>query len=387
MIDSYMCVGLMSILLASLLVSYLFYPVIISFLSRERIQKSNLEFDQQDSRIHVIVCCYNEGEVIEEKIRNCFAIDYPVPYSVYVVVDKSEDDTLIIAKRMREEFKNLYVFDKGYRNGKNDSLNYFYNNAIIGKNDVLFMSDANTFFEKEAFKFLWEDLASGSAAVGGSMVYIDQKSNSAKSEGIYWKYEEWIRNSESNFGRNISMNGGNMAMLAKCYKELPLFAPNDFFIPLSLVSKYKCTFNGKSEGVEKAILHKSEELNRKSRMANRQMSAILYLWNQMSLLTKIQVVFHKIIRWFALVIYFMLFLIALLRDFLIGSIDVFSGIIYFGALMICAVVIFGKLRFKSNILSTLNYAIMVHYFAAKGAIASLYGKKVSTWKKADSNRV
>ncbi len=383
---NYLVFILTALIIALLIVSYIVYPVFISFIKYNRKSDKVLEFNPNNAHIHVLLACYNEEEVIEDKIRNSFSINYPVPYTVYVIIDKSDDRTFEIATRLKNEFNELVIFNKGYRKGKNDSLNYFYDKVKVKEDDILLMTDANTFFEENSIMHLWDDLTSGAIAVGGSMSYSDKETASAESEGLYWRYEEWIRKNESSFGRNITMNGGNMAMLAKYYEEIPSFAPNDFYIPLSIVSEHKCTFNSKSIGKEKAILCKNEELNRKTRMANRQMSAIMFLWSRLSTITRLQVLFHKVVRWFSLVFCFIILILISLRDICNNGIGMLSYVVYIGSLLFCVILLYGIFTNKKGVLSTLNYAILVHYYAGKGALSALFGKKVSTWKKADSNR-
>ena len=368
-----------------LLTSYLIYPLTISI--KKTKPRENVNDLSKESKIHLVIACYNEEQVIEEKIRNSFSIDYPREFCVYVVIDESSDRTSELAHQLTKEYNNLIVLDKGYRKGKNDSINYFFENIKPEGHDVLFFTDANTFYEKESFVNLWDKLEKGAVVVGGSMKYIDQLSNSAKSEGLYWRYEEWIRRNESRFGRTITMNGGNMAMIAKYFEELPLFVPNDFDIPIRLVSEYKTAFAENAIGVEKAILHGKEELTRKERMANRQMNAILLRWAQLSLLTKTQLIFHKVIRWLALPLALVITILSILNDLIVEKYSTVTIVFLciWGLSFLC--ILLDKIRpGRLPLVGTLSYAFWVHFYGGRGVIKAFSGKKVSFWGKAASNR-
>lgn len=373
------------ILFGFLFISYFIYPIVINFI-KDKSRDQIVEFPL-NTVIHVLIPCYNEEAVIEAKIRNSMQICYPREFKVYVIVDESEDQTSSISNKLKLEFSNLIVMDKNYRKGKNDSINYFYDNIKPNFQDILFFTDANTFFQDDSFLKLWDELLNGAKVVGGSMMYVDQFSNSAKSEGMYWKYEEWIRINENKFGRTITMNGGNMAMISGYFERLPLFVPNDFDIPIRLVSHNKTAFAKDSIGIEKAIGDMVEELKRKERMANRQMNAIIYRWSEFSSITKLQIVFHKVIRWLAIPIFSFITIIGILLFHFWGYLIVFLLVILLvWACVIISIVLSKLFNGKISGFSTINYAFLVHLYAFKGVLKAFNGGRVISWEKATTNR-
>lgn len=360
--------------------SYFLYPITISLLPK--VSRENIEFNLRDSTIYLIIPCYNEEGVIEKKIRNSFELKTELNFYVYVMIDQSIDKTYEVAKKLETEYKNLKVIDKGYRNGKNDSINKAFDLIKPNENDLLFLTDANTFYKPDVIDHLLAEISKGSVVVGGSMLYLDQNTKSAKAEGLYWKYEEWIRKNESKLGRLLTINGGIMMMVAKYFKNIPTYVPNDFETPLRIVSTHQTSFSEKAIGIEYAIQHEEEEMNRKKRMANRQMNAILYHWKKLSVITKIQVLFHKIIRWFGLQIFVLQLIISILLydvNYLFKFINGFN-------IFILIIILLSILLRKNNFFSTIYHAIAVHHFGFLGAFSSLFGTKVSVWSKAKSNR-
>lgn len=372
------------VLVILLLFSYFGYPFFI-----ELVKESNsTQIDEMplDSKIHLLIPCYNEEAVIVEKIHNSFDLEYPRPLIVYVIIDKSDDKTFEKASQLQGDYPNLIVWNKGYRKGKNDSINYFYKKTNPNPKDIIFLTDANTFFVKDSFMHLWNELKNGAHVVGGSMHYVDKMTTSAKSEGLYWRYEEWIRANESKLGRCITMNGGNMALLAGDFEELRDFVPNDFDIPLRLVSYYKTSFAKRSVGRELAILDSEEELSRKRRMANRQMNAVLLRWSKLDLRIKTQLLFHKIVRWFALFLVGIIFLLQTVIFIIYGG--SWGGHILFSlAGFVSLALIIDSV--KPDLIpgtGLISYAVKVHFYSGIGAFQAIVGRKVSLWGGATTNR-
>ena len=338
--------------------------------------------------LSVIIPAYNEGGVLEKKIINtisCF--DHKV--NIIVVSDGSSDNTNVIGREYSNKYNNVVFIENTERGGKNKCINAAINYISPEKNDVLIFTDCNTFFDSSTIPELLKDLQSGAALAAGSMVYKNMATDSAKSEGLYWKYEEWIRRNESRLGRLIVCNGGIFAMWAEYFRELPAYVPNDFEAPLRLAGENQTVlFNSKAVGIEESIDSKDEEWDRKKRMANRQMNCILYLWREINFTTKLQVIFHKILRWFGLHIFLLATLIVALLYLIDGGMFFLTLMfIHLGiAFLILLSFINQSFQIDKWFLPKVYHAAGVHYYGASGAIKALTGSKTSIWEKAHSNR-
>ncbi|MEL7148355.1 MAG: glycosyltransferase [Bacteroidota bacterium] len=370
------------------LIVYILYPLFISRLSFV-VPKEPHVF-AEDTVIYHLVPLYNEESVIREKIENCLSLQAPHKLMTVVVIDESSDKTSQIAKEFAEKFpEQLVVIDKGYRKGKNDSLNVAIKKMKPAENDILFFSDSNTMFETNGFEYLYQEMQKGYGLVGGAMSYFDETTGTAKSEGLYWRYEEWIRQSEAKIGKCIVVNGGNFAMLARYIKELPTYVPNDLEAPLRLCGAgVPVGFTKESKGFEKAVENADEELSRKKRMANRQMNCIRYLWEGLNFDTKVRITIRKTFRWMGVHIFFTVFFLALLGVVLFSSI--FFWLAFFATGAVVSVIVIGLLLHKigvhNKITSAIYHAVMVHVNSFKGMMSSVFGEKVSTWDAAKSNR-
>ena len=371
--------------LASLMITYIFYPLAISVYDLKNHEK---ETDKKTGKKYVIIPAYNEERVIGKKIENTLNTVDDSTF-IYVVSDNSSDETNRISKKYAENFDNINFIINTERGGKNKCINAAINYISPEKNDVLIFTDCNTFFDSSTIPELLKDLQSGAALAAGSMAYKNMATDSAKSEGLYWKYEEWIRRNESRLGRLIVCNGGIFAMWAEYFRELPAYVPNDFEAPLRLAGEGQTVlFNSKAVGIEEAIDSKDEEWNRKKRMANRQMNCILYLWKEINFTTKLQVIFHKILRWFGLHIFLLATLIVALLYLIDGGMFFLTLMfIHLGiAFLILLSFINQSFQIDKWFLPKVYHAAGVHYYGASGAIKALTGSKTSIWEKAHSNR-
>jgi biofilm PGA synthesis N-glycosyltransferase PgaC len=387
MID-FLLLSIIILFLFTVFVVYLGYPLALAFLPNKMLNQK-INFDEHTVVYHIIPM-YNERQVAKDKILNSLRIISPHKIVTVIVIDESNDGTEEIVSQYYKKFPNqIMLINKGYRKGKNDSINKAIEFIVPKSNDILFFSDGNTMFESDSFQFLYEKLSRGYGLVGGSMQYFDEKSETAKSEGLYWKYEEWIRRNEAKVGRCIVVNGGNFAMLSKYFKFLPTFVPNDLEAPLRLCGTGVAVgFSYESKGIELAVLDENEEMSRKKRMGNRQMNCIKYLWPELNFLTKIQIILRKVLRWSGL----HLLLLSLVTCIILSALYSFHSyqllalFALLGLIAIFGVEVLIKMRVKSKFLKTIHHAVKVHVFSFSGMMSSVFGKKVSTWNKAESNR-
>lgn len=371
--------------LGIILITYLLYPFLSQKFFRQN-KKRNPVLDF--GKLYVIVSAYNEENVIDEKIKN--TLKYLVSKGEIILVsDASDDGTNSICETFAKENEKVRFYINNQRGGKNTCLNLAVENIKPESKDILIFTDCNTFIDENSLPEIIKSLLSGSSLVGGSMVYKSMETNSAVSEGLYWRYEEWIRRTESKNGRLIVCNGGLLGMWADCYKSLPSYVPNDFETPLRLTGEGKnVILNPHSLGIESAINSPKEEYTRKKRMANRQMNCILYLWKGLNKGTQIQVLFHKLFRWFGLHL-FVLSTIELIICNLLYNSWIFKSLMLFHLLIIGLIIISyinNYIGVEKKYLPKILHACKVHKYAAEGALNAFRGARVSVWNQAKTNR-
>jgi len=378
----YVFYGLIMFILA---VTYFCYPIISKYLLNPN--KSDNPRNKVGNE-YVIIPAYNEETVVKEKVLNTLQ-HLEDNGKIVVVSDSSEDNTDTICKDLEINHEKVRFYVNHERGGKNTCLNLAVKKINPAKNDILIFTDCNTFFDDESLPQIRKSLKEGASLAAGSMVYESMNTDSAKSEGLYWRYEEWIRRNESEKGRLIVCNGGLFGMWAEYYETLPSFVPNDFEDPLRLTGKGKrVVINPDARGIETAINSPDEEYSRKKRMANRQMNCIMFLWSGLNSGTKFQVLFHKLFRWFGVHLFFLASLLVLLMFVMNGSvlINIITSLHFFVIGLMLLSWANQYVQMDKKVLPKIQHAVNVHLFGARGAFEAIKGGKTAIWEKASTNR-
>src|SRR5512136_2808103 len=126
--------------------TYIGYPLAMWTLARIRTTRREAQAAGSLPHVSLIIAAYNEQEVIEDKIRNSLALDYP-PDKLEILIgsDGSTDRTVEITSSLVSDPRvRIHAFP---RRGKIWVLNDLVNAA---RGDILVFSDANTICDSDA---------------------------------------------------------------------------------------------------------------------------------------------------------------------------------------------------------------------------------------------
>jgi len=274
---------------------YFGYPVLIFLLSNFG---SPLRYSREfQPRVTLVFAANNEESVIREKIVNCLNLDYPQnKLQILVVDDGSTDKTTSIVKEYEEKGVELRSYPK--RRGKLTSLN---DAMEFATGDILFFSDADNFYPpnaiNEAVKYFADPTVGGVS--GGREVIGD--SSLGRSEGLYWRYEEFIKTYETRLGSCVGVAGDLLVIRKSLYKRPPENIINDdFFRALAVLKKGKRVIYApearSSHPVAKTV---QGEFERRARMIAGRYQSIFWGWKMLPYSNPIlvwQIVSHKFLR-------------------------------------------------------------------------------------------
>jgi biofilm PGA synthesis N-glycosyltransferase PgaC len=231
--------------------TYLGYPIVLLVLRlmvHRDVKKAPVE-----PFVSVVIAAYNEGKVIERKIRNTLALDYP-PDRLEIVVasDGSKDDTAGIAQRF-EDGKRVRVFAYPINRGKVTALN---ETVPQVNGEIVVLSDATAMLDRGSVRKLMTNFADPrvGAATGRYTVVKADEASIGKSEDFYWKYETYLKNQESQIASTLGGHGHLQAIRKELYPFPPPGTINDdYIIPVSVLSKgYRTVFEPEAVGWEEA---------------------------------------------------------------------------------------------------------------------------------------
>jgi cellulose synthase/poly-beta-1,6-N-acetylglucosamine synthase-like glycosyltransferase len=210
--------------------------------------------------VSLVVAAYNEGPVIADKVRNALSLDYPrEKLEVVVSVDGATDGT---AERAREAGADLVL--ENPRGGKVRAQDAAVERA---KGEIVAFSDANATWEPGALRALVAPFVNPRVGyVCGSVAFIGDH-GASNQEGLYWRYEMWVRALESRLASVTAGNGAIYATRKDAYLIVDPVMGHDLSFPFNLVKRgWRALYAPAARATEKMVPTLEGEFARKRRM-------------------------------------------------------------------------------------------------------------------------
>jgi len=210
-------------------------------------------------KISLIIAAYNEELVIEDKVRNALALEYP--RELLEIIVASDGSTDLTTKLAREAGADVVL--ELPRSGKVAVQNAAAEKAT---GEILAFSDANSEWQPGALAQLVEPFADpGVGYVCGQVRFIGPDGGNL--EGAYWHYEMKVRELESGLAGVTAGNGAIYAVRATAYIPLKPSGSHDLSFPFALAKNgFSSLYRPKAAATEKMVPSLDGELNRKRRM-------------------------------------------------------------------------------------------------------------------------
>ena len=362
------------------------YGVLVSILASFKKKQKYPVLDNEDlPEVTLLVAAYNEEEIIEDKIKNCMALDYPDDkLNILIVTDGSTDGT----NKIVQQYPNIELSYSPPRKGKIAALNRVMRSV---NTPITIFSDANVMINKNGLRSLVNHFQSNLVgAVSGEKKVLRQKSDgsSATGEGFYWKYESYLKRKDAEWNSLVGSAGEFFAIRTHLYKNIKTDTLiEDFVMTMELASDgYRVAYEPQSIASETASANIEEETKRKVRIAAGGIQAIARLKGllnpiKFSKLT-FQYVSHRVLRW-------TLMPLSLIAAFVLSIVlcDAWHYEVLFRLQVIfylLATVGYG-LRNQSTQIKLFYipyYFTYMHVCVTKGWVKYLSGKQQVTWDKA-----
>jgi cellulose synthase/poly-beta-1,6-N-acetylglucosamine synthase-like glycosyltransferase len=209
--------------------------------------------------VSLIVAAYDEEGVIERKVANARALDYPQGrLEIIVASDGSTDRTAQLARSAGADL--VLELPRG---GKVASLN-----AAVGRarGVILAFSDANSFWRPDALRRLIARFADERVGYAcGQVRFVGGEGGNQ--EGLYWRYEMAVRRMESRLAGITAGNGGIYAVRREAYIELDPSRGQDIGFPFELTKRgWRAVYEPTAVAEEKMAPTVEGEFRRKRRM-------------------------------------------------------------------------------------------------------------------------
>ena len=208
------------------------YPLAAGALARVR-ERRVVKDTSWEPSVSVIVAAYNEEAVIERRLENLLALDYPEDrLEVVVASDASTDRTneLVEAVATREARVRLLDCPRGGKVAAQDRA------VRETTADVVAFSDANATWAPDALRELVATLADPDVAYVCGQLRLEDADGSNR-EGLYWRYEVWLREQESRLGSTTGGYGSIYALRRGDYVEVDPRWGHDLAFPYRMVQR------------------------------------------------------------------------------------------------------------------------------------------------------
>lgn len=278
---------------------YFGYPALLWLFTRGKPSITHLREDSFPS-VALIISCYNEADVIREKLQNALELGYPKDrLRIIVVSDGSDDGTDDLVREFSDD-RVLLIRQEG-RLGKTMGINLAMEQVPEA---VTVFSDANAMYAPDAISKLVRNLADPKVGyVVGAALYTDgDEGASAQNENLYWRYELAIKSMESRLHSVVGGDGAIYAIRTELWEPLQQQDINDFVNPLQIVAKgYRGVFDAEAKCFEETAGDFDREVARKERIVNRSIRGLMRVKETMNPLRSgvfsWQVISHKFLRW------------------------------------------------------------------------------------------
>ena len=293
-------IALVALSLVLLAYTYVGYPIVIGLLARAsplRLPARPTPPDDDLPKVTVCLPVWNGAALLEKKMASLLGQDYPAAkLDVVIYCDGCSDDSEAVARRIAASPQGqgrVTVLASPDRLGKPTAINRVRETA---RGHLLLLNDARQPLSLNAARALAAPFAHPEMGCTTGALVLE----GGQGSGVYWRYENWIRQQESRFRSVVGMTGA-IAMVRR--EDLPPLPADvildDVWIPMKLRLQGRRVLSVPAAEAYDAAFEDDKEFRRKVRTlaGNYQLFAMLpALLSPLGNPAWFETVSHKIMR-------------------------------------------------------------------------------------------
>jgi cellulose synthase/poly-beta-1,6-N-acetylglucosamine synthase-like glycosyltransferase len=223
--------------------------------------------------VSLIVAAHAEQRVIAAKVENALALDWPRErLEVVVTVDGGADpDADATAERARAAGADIVLeLPRGGKVRAQDAA------VAAAHGELLAFSDANAAWEPGALRALVAPFADPEVGYAcGQVRFVNARGTNQ--EGLYWRYEMWLRAGESALASVTAGNGAIYALRRETYLHVHPVMGHDLSFPFNVVKRgHRAVYVPGARATEKMTPSIEVESARKRRMMSHAWAIVLH---------------------------------------------------------------------------------------------------------------
>ena len=248
--------------------------------------------------VTLIVTVHNEEKRVRDKLENTLDLDYPRDrLQILVASDGSNDRTNEIVLEYRN--RGIQLLDITDRKGKENAQKEAVKNAT---GEIIVFSDVATMLERGGLLQLVSNFADPTVGCVSSEDRLLGKDGKPSGEGLYLRYEMWLRRLESRAGSLVGLSGSLFAARKEVCQDFSGEMQSDF---RTVLNSMKMGLRGISDplavGLYQDTADQKREWDRKIRTVLRGLTVFFRHLDLLNIfrygLFSYQLFCHKLLRW------------------------------------------------------------------------------------------
>lgn len=338
--------------------------------------------------VTLIITAYNEELILEQKIQNTLAIDYPLDkLRIIIITDGSADDSAKLVLR----YPFIKLLHQPERKGKYAAIKRAMQQV---QTPVVVFSDANTLLNPACIKMIarhYSNPKTGGVAGEKRILHQNKISAIGEAEGMYWQYESFMKKLDARLNTVTGAAGELFSIRTALFKELNEdLILDDFVISMQIcLQGYKIDYEPGAFASELPSVSLVEEEKRKVRIAAGAYQSIGYLKECLNIfknpLLSFQYVSRRLLRW----IFCPVMLIVLLITNMLMVIFPPATVFYYWTMyaqILFYVIAFAGWQFvrsgkRTGFFTIPFYFVFMNYCLLKGFVRFTKGRQSVLWEK------
>jgi cellulose synthase/poly-beta-1,6-N-acetylglucosamine synthase-like glycosyltransferase len=275
----------------------LLYPVALGLLAKRR-ERPVRRGPPTGLSVSIVLAVHNEEEIISHRLGELIRhlADSELTGEILVVSNGSTDDT--VARALMHTKGPVRVLEIAEQVGKAAALSTACAEAM---GDILVFADVRQWWAADALERLLENFADPTVgAVSGNLI-IEKAPGMLAGVGLYWRFEKWMRERESQLFSMVGVTGAISACRRELFQPIPDGTIlDDVYWPLQVALQgFRVIFDPRARAYDRLPERARDEFRRKVRTLSgnfqllTRLPAILLPWRN-PIWT--QFVSHKLMR-------------------------------------------------------------------------------------------
>ncbi len=351
-------------------------------------QKAVLPADDELPTMTLMICAYNEEDVVAEKMENTLALDYPKDkFRIMWVTDGSNDRT----NELLAAYPEVDVVFSPERRGKTAALKHGLQEL---KTRYVAFTDANTMINPTAIREiarLFMDPTVGCVSGEKRVAAKTSGEMAAEGEGFYWRYESTLKRWDSELYSAMGAAGELYAIDPALVREVPNEALlDDFMMSMLIVNEGKrIAYTPDAYALEYGSADLKEEAKRKRRIAAGGLQSIWWLRGMLNPfrqpLVAFQYISHRVLRWSITPVAMLLLLLVNIILVILGAGTFYTVMLLLQALfylMAAAGWLLGRSGHSNKLLYIAYYFVFMNLNVFRGMAYLKSHSNSGAWEKA-----